>query len=325
MRGIVLRRNNISVKNPLTGFLMIIKMSVPKRAGSGQEALRFSLIFVVSVATLMISLTKGIAGDAEMVTIPAGTYDMGSRGDDYPEDERPRHRITLEAFSIDRFEVTNEMFARFLNEVKPGEGKGGIRWNWIVLRSDIENDERSSWYPTEIVLRKSIYLPVKGFEQYPVTSVSWHAAEAYCRWAGKRLPTEAEWEGAARGGLDHADFPWGNTIPPRESGPVFGRKWNDNLLPSPMRSVGNYPPNAFGLYDMAGNVSEWCSDWYSNTYYGSSPSEGPQGPQKGHKKVLRGGSWASLPVGLRVAVRYSSVPTKLSNTSGFRCARDISD
>ncbi len=293
-------------------------------AGPMAAALLLWLIFSVCTPAAAGTAAEG-ADKPEMVLIPAGSFDMGSSGADYPEDERPRHRIALAAFFIDRYEVTNAMFSLFLNAVRAGEEKGGRRWQWVVLRNDTQTEERSAWYPAEIIFRNGTYLPLRGFDNYPVASVSWHAADAYCRWAGKRLPTEAEWEKAARGGLEHADFPWGDTLPPRESGPIFGKKWADNLLPSPLRPVGNYPPNAFGIYDMAGSVSEWCSDWYSNTYYASSPSENPQGPQKGVKKVLRGGSWVSLAMGLRTAIRYASAPDVLSNTSGFRCVSDVHD
>jgi len=259
---------------------------------------------------------------AEMVLVPAGDFDMGSKGDMYNNDEMPRHRVFVSAFQIDIHEVTNEMFARFLNGAKPDEHKGSRLWQWIVLRNDLDTEERSSWFPAEIAFKNGAYSPLKGFEKYPVVSLSWPAAEAYCRWVGKRLPTEAEWEKAARGGIEHADYPWGDTLPTRDSGVVFGRKWTDNTMPVPARDVGNYPPNGYGIYDMAGNVAEWCSDWYDETYYRSSPSEDPQGPQRGMKKVVRGGSWVSLPAGLRAGARYASAPETLSNTTGFRCVRD---
>lgn len=301
-----------------------LSVSLIRTAKSSGSALSGLLLFffLLMPAAHASQDTAGNAGMSDMVLIPAGAFDMGSKGDEYPDSEKPRHRVTLHSFSIDRHEVTNEMFAGFLNAVRPAEGKNGLRWQWIVLRDDLERDERSSWYPAEIVFRSGRYLPLRGFEKYPVVSVSWHAADAYCRWAGKRLPTEAEWERAARGTLEHSDFPWGDYMPSLDSGPVFGKKWTDNAMPPPFRETGNYPPNSLGIYDMAGNVAEWCSDWYEEAYYRSSPPEDPQGPQKGVKKIVRGGSWVSLPAGLRVGVRYASAPETLSNTTGFRCVND---
>lgn len=322
--GCRLPEKMITFKSKLYGRTALLQDSPARTTKSSGLGLSVLLFFVCSMMPVAQAAQDpaGGAGMSDMVLIPAGAYDMGSKGDEYPDNEKPRHRVTLRSFSIDRHEVTNEMFAVFLNAVRPAEGKNSVRWQWIVLRDDLERVERSSWYPSEIIFKGGGYLPVRGFEKYPVVSVSWQAADAYCRWTGKRLPTEAEWEKAARGTLEHADFPWGDTMPPLESGPVFGKRWSDNTLPPPFREAGNYPPNTVGIYDMAGNVAEWCSDWYDETYYRSSSSEDPQGPQKGMKKVVRGGSWVSLPAGLRVGARYASAPETLSNTVGFRCAKD---
>jgi len=258
----------------------------------------------------------------EMILIPEGEFYMGSEGEEFPPDEKPRHRVYLDAFYIDRYEITNRMFADFLNAVKPSEGKGGERWRWVVIRNDLKTKEREKWFPAEIEYVSGRYRAVRGFEDFPVITVSWYAAEAYCRWAGERLPAEAEWEKAGRGGLNYRDFPWGNQVPTLDSGVVFGRTWKDNFLPAPVNKVGNYPPNGYGIYDMAGNVQEWCADWYMPDYYSRSPYRNPRGPEKGTLKVVRGGSWVAVPGGLRVGARYPVSPSAQYNTNGFRCVKD---
>ena len=257
---------------------------------------------------------------AEMALIPGGEFFMGSDSKDLPD--APLHKVHVSGFYLDRYEVTNRQFAVFLNTVKPPETKGGERWSWVVLRSDLQLEERQEWWPTEIIYdeRTASYAPFPNFEDYPVLSVSWYAADAYCRWAGKRLPTEAEWERAARGGLEKKEYPWGNEIP--TGGVIFERRWMSNSNPPPTEPVGNWHPNGYGLYDMAGNVWEWCSDWYNPNYYKKSPRKDPKGPEVGIEKALRGGSWFNSAYYLRVALRNHIVPENSDDAVGFRCAMD---
>jgi formylglycine-generating enzyme required for sulfatase activity len=259
---------------------------------------------------------------AEMSLVPRGDFTMGTSEEDLAVTS-PEHTVYLDSFYIDRHEVTNGQFASFLNAARPSEDKFGKRWQWVVLRSDLEFDERAGWWPTEILYENGGYVAFEGYEGLPVISVSWEAASAYCAWAGKRLPTEAEWEKAARGGLKRKVFPWGNELP--TVGMVYGRRWNDNQVPAPVGYVGNYYPNGYGLFDMAGNVWEWCSDWYGADYYKKSPRENPKGPDKGDAKVSRGGSWYNSAFSLRVALRNFTPPDALNDAFGFRCAMDASD
>lgn len=245
---------------------------------------------------------------------------MGSEEEDLKE-TAPPHRVSVDSFYIDMHEVTNEQFAMFLNEKKPTEGEEGVRFNWVVIRDDLTGAARASWWPTEITYEKGEYSAMEGFENYPVIVVSWYAANEYCRWAGKRLPTEAEWEYAARGGQKEKIYPWGNAIP--TGGVIFDRAWQSNLAPPPTAPVGSYYPNGYGVYDMAGNVWEWTYDWYDPKYYEKSSHSNPKGPETGEVKVMRGGSWFNSPDALRVALRNYAPPDVLNEDVGFRCAKDV--
>jgi formylglycine-generating enzyme required for sulfatase activity len=285
------------------------------------KALTLLMLFMLPRTPFAEELPKNIVGKdgAEMAIIPGGTFIMGSKEEDL-KDVAPEHNVYVKSFYMDKYEVTNGQFARFLNDMRPSEEKNGQRWQWVVLRSDLDLEERATWWPTEILYEKGNYVAFEGYENLPVITVSWFAAQAYCFWAGKRLPTEAEWEKAARGGLKNKVYPWGNAIPTAEI--IFGRKWRDNQIPPPSAKVGNYIPNGYGLFDMAGNVWEWCYDWYGPTYYKESPKKNPKGPSSGDMKVLRGGSWYNSSFSLRVALRNLSAPFMLNDAVGFRCAKD---
>jgi sulfatase modifying factor 1 len=285
--------------------------------------LSFLFLFTFSSAAWAKELTKTfVASDGvTMVLIPGGSFSMGSSDEDI-SDTNIKHRINLSPFYMDEHTVTNRQFVKFLNFVKPSEGKGKMRQQWIVTRDDILLDERSKWWPAEIGYERKKYIAYEGFEDYPVYSVSWVAADKYCRWAGKRLSTEAEWEKAARGGLKNKQFPWGDEIPTQ--GVSFNKVWINNEAPSPVSPAKSHMPNGYGLYNMAGNLWEWCSDWFDPFYMSQrdTPTKDPKGPETGSQKVLRGGSWFNAPNTLRLALRNFSEHIALDETIGFRCVAD---
>jgi formylglycine-generating enzyme required for sulfatase activity len=236
----------------------------------------------------------------EMVVIPGGTYFRGSV--DGARDEMPRHQVHLASFALDIHPVTNEQFIRFL-QVMGGE-KDQNNNDIIRLR-----DAR--------IKRGAGKLTVEsGYAKHPVVGVTWYGAAAYAKWIGKRLPTEAEWEAAASGGRDHFLYPTGADI----------ERSYANFFSSDTTPVMSYPPNPFGLYDMAGNVYDWCQDWYAYNYYDASSVEpdNPKGPPQGVYRVLRGGCWKSLKEDMRSSHRHRNNPGAVNGTYGFRCAADVS-
>lgn len=241
-----------------------------------------------------------------MVRIPAGEFVMGSRQGQGETDEFPPHTVMVDEFIIGRFPVTAAQWARFLNDAgNPNE----------------EYFESSS--ETTVVLVRGKYHPRQNCSDYPANGVTWNGAMSFCDWMTQktkhrfRLPTEAEWEKAARGGLEGARFPWGNESPLGLA--HYNLVWSDprhTLCP-----VGSYPPNPYGLYDMAGLVWEWCSDWYGRNWYHDSPHQNPTGPESGQMKILRGGSWGGLDVQVRCGIRVGEFPNISESRVGFRIAR----
>jgi len=256
----------------------------------------------------------------DMVFIPAGEFLMGSPAGVGAENERPQHPVYVNAFCIDKYEVTNAQFKEFVDAtgyVTDAEKQGygdfldGVLWRRVP---------GSSW--------RHPYAPTSTIDHImssPVVQVSWNDAVAYARWAGKRLPTEAEWEKAARG-TDGREYPWGN------DNPRDGGRYRTNYNPSRLDEDGHRfaaPVGSFesgksphGVYDMAGNVSEWCADWYANDYYQQSTSRNPRGPATGQRRVLRGGTWADKADAIRAAFRDSATPESRYYYIGFRCAQD---
>jgi formylglycine-generating enzyme required for sulfatase activity len=230
------------------------------------------------------------AEETSMVLIPQGLFWMGRDGTEALEDERPRHQVWLDAYSMDLHEVSTAQYAQFLVTTRRPPP-----WQWETVDLSVHGDR-------------------------PVIGVDWYDADAYCRWKGKRLPTEAEWEKAARG-TDERLYPWGNQTPTASlANFALGARFSYSQVLMP---VGYYKQGAspYGLYEMAGNVWEWVQDWYGANYYEVSPERNPQGPEEGQFKVLRGGSWSDLPKYLLTYGRFKLPPTTRNSFTGFRCAK----
>jgi len=231
----------------------------------------------------------------DMVFIPAGEFLMGSEDAEAQPDEQPVHQVFLPAYYIDRYEVTNMQYQRFV--LATGRPAPFVDRPWA---------EPYNW-------KGSAYPEGKG--NYPVVLVSWEDAQAYAGWIGKHLPTEAEWEKAARGGLARKKFPYGDTLE------MSNANYNKGFLrEKEMKPVGSFEPSSAGLYDMAGNVWEWCRDWHEDTYYKISLQQDPQGPPEGIYRVYRGGSWVNDINFLRCSQRGKNAPDSRSHLIGFRCA-----
>jgi formylglycine-generating enzyme len=284
------------------------------------------------IATLLFFVMPQVQPPPNMAEIPAGEFWMGRIRMYRPDENRyflrlriddvPSHLVQIDRFFIDKYEVTHEDYAKFVEATKHR-----VPFHW-----------------------KNGKVP-EGHGQYPVYNVSWDDAADYCKWAGKRLPTEAEWEKAARGGLEKKVYPWGDDLWPggKKGQPAADAAADDanaanaankpSTPPAPKLAlyngisgptkVGSYPPNGYGLYDVIGNVAEWVNDWYERTYYTTSPDANPPGPESGMYRVVRGNSWGDVvevgdnvePRVYGVHWRNFQVPFHRTNTVGFRCAK----
>lgn len=248
------------------------------------------------VAAGLVVFTALAAPPPGMVFIPGGEFLRG-RSHKLPDDglkwfpvllqdEQPVKKITIDPFYLDAREATNEQYAAF---VKAKRHRAPYNWPKGELEA--------------------------GKEQKPVAGVDWFDASAYCAWAGKRLPTEAEWERAARGLAEGEKYPWGSREPTKKDACY-------DTLGGPC-DVGKYAPNYFGLFDIAGNVWEWTSDWYEREYYQAAPAQNPRGPAQGQYRVIRGGGWSDVPKYLTNSYRSWARPLERSPNVGIRCARDV--
>jgi sulfatase modifying factor 1 len=271
-------------------------------------------VFLSAFVSLFLCVLPALAQQPpNMVEIKAGEFWMGRIQMFRPDeqgyflrpriDDLPAHLTHIDRFFIDKTEVTQEDYATFVQATKRR-----MPFHW-----------------------KDGRIP-DGQSQFPVYNVSWDDADAYCKWAGKRLPTEAEWEKAARGGLEKKRYPWGDQLrPAAEDQKTPGPKLAHYAVPNGPVKVGSYPPNAFGLSDMIGNVAEWVNDWYDRTYYAVSPEANPKGPDSGMYRVLRGSSWADLieaadevePRVYGVYFRNFLTPSHRTSVVGFRCAKTL--
>jgi formylglycine-generating enzyme len=252
----------------------------------------------------------------QVAGIPAGEFFMGA--DDGEEDERPAHRAFLDEFSIGIHPVTNGEYAQFVRET--GHPSPAVRALPLMVSGALEADFRAlaaAYFWTNGT-------PPEGRDRHPVTLVGIDDATAYCGWLASktgrpvRLPTEAEWEKAARGGLEGKRYPWGDTLDPACAHylPDTVVKADHGTAP-----VGSYPPNGFHLHDMSGNVWEWVSDWYAPTYYARAQYLNPQGPEGGLMRIVRGGAWVNADGRyLRCAYRHKVPPDSYAYSIGFRVA-----
>ena len=261
----------------------------------------------------------------EMVLIPEGEFVMGGELDDLKgqprgylnyEAERPRHRVKVSAFYMDKFEVTNRQYGHFRKYV---EKKGS---------SAVDHLQQ----PTGVGHHQQYLDDTLDDPDQPAVGLNWFDAYAYCGWAGKRLPTEAEWEYAARGpGTDYRKYPWGNSDPNAEGiwwanySPKAGAAADRHRFSAP---VGSYPDGVspFGVQDMAGNAEEWVNDWWSINYYRfTEDAQDPQGPPSGRKnnKVIKGGSFGSNKYHIRIAIRLYGAPEIKTQYQGMRCAKSL--
>lgn len=289
----------------------------------------------------------------EQAVVPAQTFAMGDSGGDENrgDGETPVHQVSLASFSIDATAVTNNDFASFVEAT--GYRTEAETWGFsavfhLALAAPAEDiigvPARTPWWRG--VKGADWRHPggrLSGLEElgdHPVVHVSWNDAAAYCRWAGRSLPTEAQWEAASRGGLEGARFPWGDNlrdeapVSPSSAAPAAGGNWRTNiwqgvfpsentcqdgfLTTAPVRS---FEPNAYGLWQTIGNVWEWCADWWSPGYYSVSPSNDPPGPDSGRVRVMRGGSYLchdSYCNRYRNSARSSNTPDSSMGNAGFR-------
>ncbi len=241
--------------------------------------------------------------DESMVTIPAGHFVMGANG--RGADEIPEHQVYVDAFEIDRYEVSAAQFAEFLNDV-----------------NNVKGYYLDNMYG--VLFYDGRFHPRPGLETLPINNVNWYGAQAYCQWKGKRLPSEAEWEKAARG-TDRRMYPWGSERP-NEKQARFNQTWTEELKHHVMLPVDSLPEgrSPFGAHHMAGNVKEWVDDWYDREYYGDpSTNTNPTGPIGGEFKVVRGGSWRDLAGYIYSSFRNNSYPETRLDDYGFRCAKSL--
>lgn len=269
-------------------------------------------------------ISSNVDSTENMVLINGGTFTMGTNhGMPF---EAPAHNVTVKSFWIDEAEVTVKEFADFV------EATGYITEAERFGASGVFDVQTGAWTMKE----NANWRTPEGNGELaqltePVCQISWNDAQAYAKWAGKRLPTEAEWEFAARGNLKNKEYAWGDNL--RPTGKPVANWWQGEF---PFNNTGedgfrnrapvkSFAPNNYGLYDVAGNVWEWCADWYAPDYYETSPNQNPEGPEIGEERVIRGGSWMcaeNFCTNYRVAGRSHSTPDTGLNNLGFRCVRD---
>ena len=287
-----MRENELSLRG-----LLVPKQSHKYKGLLGIASLLLAMTIVILLSLFLFLRNRdevsaiSIDESVEMVEIPQGSFIMGSPDGEF--DERPLHRVEIGSFYMDRYEVTNIQYQRFIL-ANPHWQKGKVRFE------EADYNYLSDWNGNEFP---------KGKEDHPVVYVSWYAANAYVRWIGKSLPTEAQWEYSARGGYEGMRYVWGNS----------GETYLSNFRGRGVMPVGNFSMNGFGVNDMAGNVWEWTSDGYE--LYMGGEENNPRPRLNNHLKVIRGGSWNSNMNEMRVSVRKTEKPNVCRGDLGFRCIK----
>jgi len=256
---------------------------------------KFLLPIVLIAAFFTIKAILNDEKRVDLIMVNGGSFQMGDTNGNF--DVMPMHNINLSSFYISKYEVTNIQYAEFLNE-NGNQIEDGVEW--IDLKHKL----------CKINQNGENFKVKKGFENHPVLAITWYGARAYCEWKGGRLPTEAEWEYAARGGKESNNFNF--------SGSNFINEvaWAITTSNGQIHEVGEKKSNELGIYDMSGNAWEWCSDKYNSNYYKLSPSENPQGPPVGKHRVVRGGSYLSFGEdNLKVSSRVSANPKEVGSYS----------
>ncbi|MFC0472141.1 formylglycine-generating enzyme family protein [Halalkalibacter kiskunsagensis] len=289
-----------------------------------------------------ITLTEG---KNNMVLLAGDSFWMGTNSSEgYPQDgEGPVRKVTIDPFYLSPYAVTNKEFAAFVQDTGYVTEAEKFEWSFVfnlfVDKSEVDIlDGHLPYTPWWIPVKEAYWYQPEGPNSsidhrmnHPVVHISWTDANAYCKWAGKRLPTEAEWEYAARGGLEKKRYPWGDQLRPNDQHHCNiwqGKFPKDNDASDGYAGtcpVDEYIPNGYGLYNMVGNVWEWCGDWFSPTFHLKGTKVNPMGPGLGNARVMRGGSYLcheSYCNRYRVAARSSNTPDSSTGNIGFRCAAD---
>nr|WP_231889841.1 formylglycine-generating enzyme family protein [Oceanobacillus sp. Castelsardo] len=287
------------------------------------------------------NIKEGFLG--KKVYIPGGSFFMGTKDKEgYPEDgEGPVRKVTVDSFHMDAHTVTNAEFKEFVQSTGYITDAERFGWSFVFYQLVSEKTKRkvkqvAQQTPWWLVVQGASWKHPEGLDsnienrlEHPVVHVSWNDCQAYCEWAGKRLPTEAEWEFAARGGLEHKKFPWGDELNEHLCNvwqgefPKTNTEEDGYIGTAP---VSSFPANGYGLYNMVGNVWEWCLDWFAKSVRDRGGRTNPQGPKTGESRVMRGGSYlchASYCNRYRVAARSRNTPNSSSGNIGFRCVTDV--